>query len=298
MLLVTGITGRSGAYFLKELVDHNYSDTIRCIVRPCSDTSLLDKSALRIEKAVGNLTDQEFTDICMNNVDTVLHIGTIFHSANVIRSAVTHNVRTAILVHTTGIYSKYKSASEDYKNIESEIEAIIKSNVSSIKLTILRPTMIYGNINDGNMVTFIKIVDKLRLCPLVIRGKSLIRPVHAQDLAIAYYRVLTMPDHLRRKEYILSGERPMQLIEALEMISGYLHKKTTFIGIPLSLGVFLARGVKGITLGKVDYVEKVQRMGEDRSFSHDDAANDFGFAPRPFTEGIKYEVEQYLQRRQ
>lgn len=154
MLLVTGITGHSGKYFMQELINHKYVDTIRCVVRSSSDTSLLDNIGLKIEKVVGDLTDQEFLDSCMKDIDTVMHIGAIFYSIQVMKAAVKNNLKRAIFVHTTGIYSKYKSASEEYKNIESEVRKIIKDNASSIGLTILRPTMIYGNVNDKNMVVY------------------------------------------------------------------------------------------------------------------------------------------------
>lgn len=60
MLLVTGITGHSGGYFLQELIKNKYEGPVRCIVRQTSDTSELDKSGLSIEKVVGDLHDQAF----------------------------------------------------------------------------------------------------------------------------------------------------------------------------------------------------------------------------------------------
>ena len=51
---------------------------------------------------------------------------------------------------------------------------------------------------------------------------------------------------------------------------------------------------KGLMLGKKDYVEKVLRLGEDRSFPHEAASRDFGYEPEPFETGLKREVEEYL----
>jgi nucleoside-diphosphate-sugar epimerase len=294
MLLVTGITGHSGKYFLQELINHQYEDKIRCVVRNSSDTSLLDNSGLKIEKVVGDLTDQEFMDSCMKDVDTVMHIGAIFYSIQVMKAAVKNNLKRAILVHTTGIYSKYKSASEEYKNIESEVKKIIKDNASSIGLTILRPTMIYGNVNDKYMVIFIKMVDKLRLFPVIDLGKSLLQPVNARDLGKAYYQVLSKPE-IMNGDYILSGEKPISMLDMFKLISNTLGKKTVFVSVPLGFGVFWAGILKVVTLGEVDYVEKVQRMGEDRRYPHEDAARDFGYNPMPFAEGLKIEVEQYVK---
>lgn len=79
------------------------------------------------------------------------------------------------------------------------------------------------------------------------------------------------------------------------LISEIINKKTSFVGVPLGLGVFGARLLKVFTLGKLDYVEKVQRMGENRSFSHDSAERDFGYQPMPLREGLKLEIEDYLK---
>jgi nucleoside-diphosphate-sugar epimerase len=292
MLLVTGITGHSGSYFLKELINNKYEGPIRCVVRETSDTSLIDNSGLNFEKVVGDLSNQDFMDKSMVGVDTVLHIGSIFYSVTVMKAAVKNNVRRAILVHTTGIFSKYKSASEEYKNIELEVKKII--NASPMGLIILRPTMIYGNVNDKNMVIFIKMVDKLRLFPVIDHGKSLLQPVNGRDLGKAYYQVLTNPN-IMNGDYILSGEKPITMLNMFKLISNTLGKKTTFISVPLGFGVFFARILKAFTLSKVDYIEKVQRMGEDRSFPHDAAFRDFGYTPMPFAEGIKMEVKQYVE---
>ncbi|PKM83670.1 MAG: hypothetical protein CVU88_01770 [Firmicutes bacterium HGW-Firmicutes-13] len=293
MLLVTGITGHSGRYFLHELIDNKYEGPIRCIVRETSDTSLIDNSGLNIEKVVGNLNDQEVMNKAMVGVDTVVHIGSIFYSVTLMKAAVKNNVRRAILVHTTGIYSKYKSASEEYKNIEVAIEKIIKQSNSTIGLIYLRPTMIYGYINDKNMIVFIKMVDRLRLFPVINHGKNLLQPVNGRDLGKAYYQVLNKTD-IMNGDYILSGEKPITMLEMFKLIGDNLNKKTTFIIIPLGLGVFMARCLKVCTLGKVDYVEKVQRMGEDRNFSHEAARKDFGYEPMPFNERLKIEIEEYL----
>ena len=50
-------------------------------------------------------------------------------------------------------------------------------------------------------------------------------------------------------------------------------------------------------LKKIDYVEKVQRMAENRSFSHSKAYDDFGYSPMNFKEGIEIEVYQYLNKK-
>ncbi|MFT9486554.1 MAG: SDR family oxidoreductase [Tepidibacillus sp.] len=298
MLLVTGITGHTGRYFLQELINNKYEGPIRCIVRETSDTSLLDNSGLNIEKVVGDLNDQEIIKNAMAGVDVVMHIYNIHHSPVIVKAAIENRVKRAILVHTTGIYSQFKYASEGYKNIENKIDELTKDPQCPTKVTILRPTMIYGDLCDSNMSKFIKMVDKFRYMPVINGGNSLIQPVNARDLGKAFFTVLMSPEQTSGKVYDLSGDKPIKMIEVFKLISQELGKKRTFISVPLSLGVFMARFLKFLSLGKIDYVEKVQRMGEDRSYSHADATKDFDYRPMRFEEGIAIEVKQYLKKQE
>jgi nucleoside-diphosphate-sugar epimerase len=294
MLLVSGITGHTGRYFLQQIIDHKYEGPIRCIVRETSDTSLLENTELNIQKVVGDIHDEAFLDECMKGVDTILHIVNIRHTLRILNAAVRNNVKRAICVHTTGIYSKFRIASEEYVIIENQIRDILLRY--DIKVTILRPTMIYGDVCDRNISKFIKMVDHIRIFPVINKGKSLIQPVNARDLGKAYYETLMMPVEKAKSEYILSGEKPITMLEALNLISKNIGKKTIFVSFPLGVGVFLAKTLKIFTFGGIDYIERVKRMSEDRSFSHEEASKDFSYTPEPFEIGIAREVKEYLKR--
>ncbi|WP_174734323.1 SDR family oxidoreductase [Mesobacillus harenae] len=296
MLLVTGITGHTGKYFLQELIDNKYEGSIRCIVRETSNTSPLDKSGLNIEKVVGDLDDPDFIGSVMNGVETVMHIYNIHHSPMIVESAIKNKVKRAILVHTTGIYSEFKYASEGYKKIEQKINELKSDTKCLTKITILRPSMIYGDLCDRNMSKFIKMIDKLRIMPVINGGNSLIQPVNARDLGKAFFTVLMSPVKSDGDAYDLSGERPIRMIDTFNLISKELNKKTVFISVPLSLGVLMAKVIKTLTLRRIDYIERVQRMGEDRNYSHDSATSDFGYNPMTFEKGIQIEVQEYLEK--
>jgi len=254
----------------------------------------LDGCELKIDKIVGDLRDQEFLNRALQGVGTVLHIGSIFYSVNLVKAALANHVKRAILVHTTGIYSKHKSASAEYQAIESNIKTLSEKDACKMGIVYLRPTMIFGRLQNKNIAVFIRMIDKLRIFPVVSRGSSLIQPVNGRDLGRAYYQLLTKPEIISG-DYILSGEKPLAMSSVFQMISGLLGKRTIFLSVPLMLGVFVARTIKSLTLGKIDLVEKVQRMGEDRSFPHDQAFRDFGYAPMPFAEGLRIEVQEYIK---
>ncbi len=160
-------------------------------------------------------------------------------------------------------------------------------------MTILRPTMIYGRTSDNNVIIFIKMVDKLRFFPVINHGNSPLQPVHKKDLGNAYYEVLINESITKNKNYILSGKDSILLIDMFKIIGGYLKKKNTFISIPFPIGYLGSYCLFILTIGKVDYREKVQRLVEPRVFDHKEANQDFGYSPMSFKEGVKEEIIEY-----
>lgn len=291
MLLVIGATGHTGRYFLEELDKNQYKEKIRFLVRKESDKEVFEKYNLNYEIIEGNLESKEDLQKACKDVDTILEIYNIRYSLNVLESALKENVKRIVFVHTTGIYSKYKMASAEYKEIEKKV---IEKSKGKIDITILRPTMIYGDMCDHNISKFIKMMDKMRIYPMIAGGKAKIQPVNARDLGKAYYQVLINEEKTKNKEYNLSGETPISIKDMLKSILKYLDKKSIFIPIPLWLSVACAYILKVITLGKVNIVEKVLRMDEDRCFDNTNAKNDFGYTTIDFQEGLKEEVNQYI----
>lgn len=290
MLYVTGITGHTGRWFLDRLKKENYSGKIRCLVRENSDTELLDKSGLNIEKVYGSLEDKELLEKSMEGVETIVHIASIYFSNNVIEAAIKNNVKWAILVHTTGRFSKYKSASEEYIRIE---DGLLKKR-NQIGITVLRPTMIYGSSQDRNMYKLVDYLYRHKFFPMFGKGQNLMQPVHAKDLGYAYYDVLVNKDKTFNKEYNLPGKYPIQYIELVKCVSKTLGRKNIIIKLPLWFSILSAKIYNAIDKNAIISVEQVLRMQEDKDFIFEAATEDFGYDPLSFQEGIKGEVEEYL----
>lgn len=290
MIAVTGITGHTGAYFLQELIKHHFSDTIRCLVRATSDTQQLDKSGLKFEKIVGSLEDQMTIDELVNGVSAIVHITNIRYSLEIVKAANHAGVPRIVLVHTTGIYSKYKIASDEYKHIEGQLAQYLNSDMD---ITIIRPTMIFGDLCDHNIHKFIKMVDKLPIMPEINHGTCLLQPVNARDLGRVYYHVLCC-SNLPERFYDVSGERAVSMHELFDLIGEYLGKRVSHLSVPLGLGTFFAHCLKIISFGKVNYIERILRMGENRNYEHVKATQDFNYKPEPFNVGLKREVQAYI----
>lgn len=294
MLLVIGVTGHTGKYFLQELVKNKYKEKIRFLIRKENEEAILKDTGLNYETIYGDLENIESLKKACKDIDQILEIYNIRYSLNVLEAAIQNNVKRIIFVHTTGVFSKYKMASEEYKIIEKEV--IEKSKNNNIDITILRPTMIYGDICDHNISKFIKMMDKMRIYPMIAGGKAEIQPVNARDLGKAYYQVLTNLEKTKNKNYNLSGKDEIKIKEMLKLILKKLNKKTFFLTIPMWLSVFLAYILKIITIGKIDIIEKVLRMNENRIFSNEDARKDFGYNPMSFENGLDIEIKEYKKR--
>ena len=293
ILAVTGITGHSGSFMLQQLIDNKFDGTLRCMVRETSNRTKLENSGLKVEYVVGSSKNPEDWLKLVEGADTVMHISGIWETPLLLEAVEKLGSKPHIvLVHTSGIYSKHKMASEVYKNIEKGMQKYFDSGMN---ITILRPTMIFGDMKDHNISKFIRVVAKLPVMPEIDHGAAFIQPVNARDLGQAYYKAC-MHETLPEREYIVSGERPVSLHELCALIGQYLGKKTRFFSIPMGLGVFAANVICLVT-GKKDklLVEKVLRMGEDRSFSHESASRDFGYEPEKFETGLRREVEEFLE---
>lgn len=289
MLAVTGITGHTGKFFLEELKTHHYAEPIRCLVHTAGKAACVTSSGLDTEIVEGTLDCEADIRRLLTGADTVVHIANIHYSPEILRIGRECGARRFILVHTTGMFSKFKSASAEYREIEDQIAPMLEE----CGVTILRPTMIFGDICDYNISKFIKLVDRLPILPVVAGGRALIQPVNARDLAKALYLAMVTPA-ASGKAYNISGETVLPLRELYRMIADMLGKKRVIISFPMGLCVFGARAIRLISAGKLDLVEKVQRMGEDRSFSHEAASADFGYSPEPFETGLRREIEQYI----
>lgn len=301
MLYVTGGTGHSGSWFIERMEREAVKAGgmplpfagIRCAVRPGSDASRLEASPLGVEIARGDLDDTDFLLRSMRGARAVLHIASIFSSPNVADAALRSGVEWLVMVHTTGRYSKYKSASEEYIKIE---EAILAMR-DKIGVTVLRPTMIYGSSRDRNMWKLVDFLHRHTFFPLFGAGANLMQPVHARDLGNAYYEVLANRDRTFNRDYNLPGKRPISYLDLVRRVSRTLARRNVIVKVPLPLSILGAKLYNAVSRTPVISVEQVLRMQEDKAFDFSDAERDFGYAPLSFEEGIVEEVREYMKKR-
>ena len=296
-LAITGVTNNPGRVLIEcisrnqAIVDGLYPEGILAVTRESSDVGDYVRLIPSGDRFICDLTNVEKLKEAFRDVDTVLHIAGIHWSREVFKAAAYCGVKRIITVHTCGVYSKYKKAGEEYRQIDSYCRDICREH--NITLTVFRPTMIYGNSKDRNVVKFIKMVDRLSVMPVVNGAKYALQPVHYKDVGEALYASIVNEKATGGKDFILSGATPILLRDMLTEIGNNLNKKVRFISFPFWFSYMGAIAFYLVSFGKFDYREKVQRLCENRAFDHEDATLAFGFSPRSFEEGVVDEIREY-----
>ncbi|WP_239720772.1 MULTISPECIES: NAD(P)-dependent oxidoreductase [unclassified Mammaliicoccus] len=292
-LLITGANGHSGRIFLENLSRSNSNKykEIHVIVRNESLDKFIEDSNLNIIKHKGDLKDNKFLDEVTKGIDTILHIAGIQMSKQLFEVAIKNNVNWIVAIHTTGRYSQFKMASEEYIKIEDYLLTLR----DEINITILRPTMIYGSSRDRNMYKLIKFIDKSPIFPMFGNGKNLMQPVTAIDLAKAYQQVLDNEEICINQNYNLSGKYSVKYKDLIRTVATKLNKKIILIPIPIKLS-FYAVMLGNRILPKFPLnEEQVLRMKEDKDFTYLKAERDFGYSPLSFEDGIENEIKEYKE---
>ena len=285
MLLITGLTGKSGSAFYDVLCRERYPERIRVVVRKTTDRSMFENSPLNLEFLEGDISDTAFLAKAVEGCDTVFHIASkrmIQPLADAVSQSST--VRNAIMVSSTIVYSNY------YRNsylAEDESVCEEKFRLNNIKYIFIRPTMIFGLKNDGNISRFIRWFLRWPIFPIVKNGKATIQPVSRLDLAEAYYAVLQNFDKIQAREYIVSGQREMTLREMFEVICTLADRRVRFVNIPFPIAKVCVELAYLCSLKRIDYREKLDRLTENRAYPHDAISKDLGYAPRSFEERVK-----------
>lgn len=283
-LLVTGATGFTGSHLVPALLESGHE--VRCLVRPSSNRSRLPAGAMEI--ITGDLADTETLARALRGVQALVNLASLGfgHAPGIVAAAVKAGVRRAVFLSTTAIFTQLDAKS---RAVRVSAEETIRQ--SGIGFTILRPTMIYGSARDRNMCRLIRYLKRWPLIPVVGSGKGLQQPVHVADVADAIRCSLANPA-TEGKCYNISGGSILTFDELIDTICRLLRRRVFKIHLPRPPIVFALQVAEKLALDLPIKAEQLLRLDEDKAFDYAEARNDFGYAPRPFSEGIEMEIEE------
>jgi len=288
-IFITGCTCRTGVgRSLLERLSADGKVLVTCFVRKESKTDWA--IGLRnVSIVYGNLDHIDSLSNYMERSQMVIHIAGIKRALNVMVAMEKTGIKSGIFVNTTGVFSEFRVASEEYRIIESEM--IERLQNSQIKYAIIRPTMIYGNGRDNNVRKIALYLSKHIFFPIFGDGSALIQPVYYEDVAKALLALLEN-EQCWGKAYNISGRKPITYKRFIEIIAEAIRRKVKFVKLPLFPIVTSVSLLNKIIPGFPIKSEQILRTVEDRAFDYKDAQECFGYDPISFEEGIRLEVEE------
>jgi nucleoside-diphosphate-sugar epimerase len=166
-----GATGRTGATLARRLTAEGR--VVVPVVRSAARWRALEIAGTA---RVADLADVPALTHALADADCVVSTGYAVWTPNILRAA----PRSARLV-VTGTARRYGSlpdaAGQDARAAELSLIAAARDAV------ILHPTMIYGHEDDGTVRRLAALIRKAPILPLPLGGRTLVQPVHVDDLA-------------------------------------------------------------------------------------------------------------------
>ncbi len=291
VIAITGATGFTGRHVVRA-VRRQYPDArVQALVRTAEAGLTLEREG--VVPVAGDLHDGASLDRLLAGAHVLLNIASLgFPWVDSLFAAIGRaaSLRRGVFVSTTAILTTLPVRS---KPLREHGERLVRE--SGIDWTLLRPTMIYGTPDDRNIIRLIALVDRLPIVPVPVpRARQ--QPVHVADVANAVVEVLRHPATVGRA-YNIAGGAPLTLKALVEETAAALGRRRTILPLPFEPLHAAARLYAGLVSHPRITVEQIERLREDKAFPYDDAARDFGYAPRTFRDGVADEVRLYRARR-
>lgn len=155
---------------------------------------------------------------------------------------------------------------------------------------LLYPTMIYGAEGENNVRRIARLAA-FAVVPLPGGGRSLIQPVHTDDIAGAVVEAVRRRA-VSAEPIVLAGPEPLPYADFVRAVARAAGRRVRIIGVPLAAARALAalgRLVPG--LPRVTQAE-IRRLVEDKDFDIGPARALLGFSPMPLDRGLALTFSQ------
>ena len=259
---------------------------MRCFVRPSSNRGWLPSEGL--EWAIGDLSDLDSLVSAMVGAEILVNVASLGfgHAPTIVAAARRSKIGRAVFVSTTAVLTTLNARS---KEVRLAAERLIRD--SGIASTVLRPTMIYGGSRDRNISRLIRFVRVSPVIPVFGCGCHQQQPVHVGDVAAALVSCAATASTVGRT-YAVAGAEPLTYNQVIETVALCLGKKVLKVHFPAGPVVVGLNAIESVGLRLPVRSEQVRRLEEDKVFDITPAARDFKYAPRPFVDGVRLEVEE------
>jgi NADH dehydrogenase len=233
MLLLTGATGQVGSALLRRLVDDGAD--VRCLVR---DPRRLGAMRVRVQIALGDLTDPPSFRNALRGVDTVVHLAaTIRDQPNgsieelngiatwrIVRAAQRAGARRFVFFSALDASAHHRTR---FHRAKALAEQAVRE--SDLDWTVFAPSIVYAP-HDA-WLTLLERLALLPVMPLSGMGRASYQPIWAQDAAACVMAELGRPPGERRR-YELAGPDTLTHTEIVRVVLDSLDRPRPLLKVP------------------------------------------------------------------
>jgi uncharacterized protein YbjT (DUF2867 family) len=235
VLLLTGATGLVGSALLPRLTASGRP--VRCLVR---DPRRLGAERVRVQLALGDLSDPPSFRNALRGVDTVVHLaaairdqpgGSIEELNAVATWRMVQAARAAGVQRFVFFSAQSASAHNRVRFMRAKALAERAVAESSVPHTIFAPSIVYA---PGDV--FLTLLERLALLPAVPisgSGRALFQPIWAEDVADCVMAALERPDGAER--YELSGPDTLSYDAIVELVLRAAGRPRPLVHVPLGV---------------------------------------------------------------
>jgi hypothetical protein len=274
-------------FALRFLLDDREVEHVSVLSRSPSQFPLAHE---KLTVVSGNLLEPGPWQLTANECDTVVHVAGIMFLPQLLPLMQASAARQLVVVGTTGVFSRFKSASQEYILDEELLRSFLTEN-PTVRCVVLRPTMIYGNPASHNVSVLLSWFGRHSVFPMFGDGHALIQPVYDADVASAI--VAAVRQHCEPAGfYNVSGRTPLTYRQFIEAIAAAVGTTPHFVHLPVRASAALFEMAHRLVPRFRFNGEQVWRTTDARAFDWSAAGDAFGFAPRSFEDGLRLQLER------
>jgi NADH dehydrogenase len=243
VLLLTGATGLVGSAILRRLVGDGAP--VRCLVR---DPRRLGPQRVRVQIALGDLTDPPSFRNAMRGVRTVVHLAAAIRDQPSGSIEELDGIATWRMVEAAQrqgverfVFFSALGASTHHRTRCLRAKALAEKTVSEAEMetVIFSPSIIYAP--GDPWLTLLERLALLPAMPVPGRGRALFQPIWAEDVADCVMHTLRDPPSERHVRYDLAGPETLTHDQIVRTLLRALHRSRPLLHVPTP---FVSRGLR------------------------------------------------------
>jgi NADH dehydrogenase len=301
-VLITGATGFIGSHLVPELIKNNYK--VKCFVRKNDDLKFkknLEKlEKLNVEIFYGDLTDKNSFIKTVKGIDVVINLAALLGSTNVklnynvnvlgskniVESCQEQKVKRIISMSSIAGFRKYKGV---YGKTKCLSEKVFLD--SRLDVTILRPTLVYGEGSRG-LTKILKYIKKFPLIiPIIGSGNFKSQPVYVNDVVKTIIKCIESEKTIG-KTYFVGGPSNLTFNEIIDLIISNLKIKKIKVHVTILICKIIGKIFETLQEKPEFSIRDVMSVNEDTIVDIKPLIKDIDFKPIEFKDYmVKYKEE-------